>query len=200
MSTPRRNIAAFTLIELMIGIAIVAIIVTLTAPSFRDMILMQRLRGANAQLVTDINFARSEAVSRASYMQVRFQTTASGGGMSCYIIYARTDGYSSPLCDCTAAEGSRCTDARTTEVRTVQLPQSESVIAAVSLGANFYTIDPRTGGMAPARTDLSMSAPQAVQVDTSIDTARKFRNVIGQSGRVSTCIPVGSKISGTDAC
>ena len=120
--------------------------------------------------------------------------------MSCYIIYARTDGFSSPQCDCTAAENLRCTDAtRTTEVRTVQMPLSESVNAAVSAGPNFYTIDPRTGGMAPARTDLTMSAPVAVQVDTFIDTARKFRNVIGQSGRVSTCIPLGSTIGGT-AC
>ncbi|HRC39206.1 MAG TPA: prepilin-type N-terminal cleavage/methylation domain-containing protein, partial [Rubrivivax sp.] len=46
--------AAFTLVELMIAIAVVAVVLVLAAPSFRELIEMQRLRSVNAQLVTDL--------------------------------------------------------------------------------------------------------------------------------------------------
>ena len=44
MRRSRFTSAAFTLVELMIVLAVVAIIATLAAPSFRDMILSQRLQ------------------------------------------------------------------------------------------------------------------------------------------------------------
>ncbi|MBL0296209.1 MAG: hypothetical protein IPQ21_03190 [Betaproteobacteria bacterium] len=61
-----------TLVELMVVVAVVAIVLTLAAPSFRDFILLQRLKGINAQLVTDLQFARSEAVARGTLMRVQF--------------------------------------------------------------------------------------------------------------------------------
>ena len=60
----------FTLIELMVVVAVLGTLVMLVAPSFRDMILMQRLRGINAQVTTDMQFARSEAVSRGRTARV----------------------------------------------------------------------------------------------------------------------------------
>ena len=60
----------FTLVELLIVVAVVAIILVVAAPSFRDMILMQRLRSITAQLVTDLQFARNEAVSRGTLLRL----------------------------------------------------------------------------------------------------------------------------------
>ena len=97
----------FTLIEVMIVIALVAVVVSLAGPSFRDYILMQRLRSVQSQLVTDLNYARSEAVSRGVPVQMRMQTSTD---QTCYIIYSRPSNdldITSP-CDCTAAAGSRC--------------------------------------------------------------------------------------------
>ena len=196
MQSPRRRVAAFTLVELMIGVALIAVIVALAAPSFREMILMQRLRGVNAQVVTDANFARSEAISRASYMQVRFQTSSGANAMSCYVIYARPNSAASPVCDCTQPEGLRCTDPSTIEVRTVQVMSSDSVYVQVPSGDDIYTIDPRTGGLVLAGLDLPGGPGDNILVDAFIDTPRKFRNRIGQTGRVSTCIPVSSTIGG----
>ncbi|MDO9096348.1 MAG: GspH/FimT family pseudopilin [Rubrivivax sp.] len=189
---------AFTLIELMIVVALVAIIITLAAPSFRDMILMQRLRGVNAQVVTDLSFARSEAVSRGTFVQIRFQQVSGVSGMSCYIIYARNDSLTAPECDCTAAEGSRCTDPSTTEIRTVQLPNAQSVTVAPhpSLTHDRFTIMPRTGGMSPIYAAVPNVPISTFRIETYIDGPRKFENFFGIAGRVGYCSPAGSRVGG----
>ena len=205
MRRTRSRSKAFTLIELMIVVALIAIIVTLAAPSFRDMILMQRLRGINAQLVTDLAFARSEAVSRGTFMQVHFQ---SNGTMTCYIILASTTpATSTPICDCTVAAGSRCSNPTATEVKTVQAPVSESVrfdhnVSPTGIPTSrlpYFTIDPRTGGVWVASIPENVNAPTFV-VETSIliDPApvRRFRNLYRLSGQLSVCTPSGSTVGG----
>lgn len=196
---PRHRQAAFTLIESLIAVALVAVLVTLAAPSFRDMILMQRLRGVNTQLVTDIQYARSEAISRGTYVHTRFQAAA---GVSCYIVFTRPDTASMPSCDCLAAAGARCTDPALTEVRTVQVDrQQDSVLLEVRFGPEEFIIDPRTGGLpvTPAVPDGPTVPDVSFAVDTFIDDARRFRTRVGPSGRPSVCIPSGSTLSG-DAC
>ena len=198
MRRTRTRIKAFTLIELMIVVALIAIIVTLAAPSFRDMILLQRLRGINAQLVTDLALARSEAVSRGVLVGVRTQVVS--GTMSCYIINTRTT-LDAPLCDCTAAAGSRCTNAaQTTEVRTVQIPNDLLVKVGVPAGqADNFTYDPRTGGIKLTPLDITNTNTADFQVETYIDPARTLRTAVRISGRISVCTPSLSQVGGS-AC
>jgi type IV fimbrial biogenesis protein FimT len=189
--TPRRH-RGFTLIELMIVIALVAVIAALAAPSFGDMIKMQRLRGISSQLATDLSFARSEAVSRGSYVQVRVQSDTV---MSCYTI----NGYSgtSPTtvqCDCMQPAGSRCPGSDSTEIKTVQVPASESVkFATGTFQPSVLTFNPRDGNMyvSPNNEDMNMTR---FRVDTEIDSARRIRAQVKQSGRAETCAPSGSTI------
>ena len=186
--------AAFTLIELMIVVALIAVILALAAPSFRDMILMQRLRGINAQLVTDLALARSEAISRGVFVGVRSQAVS---GISCYIINTRTT-LDAPLCDCTAGPGSRCTDPQTTEIRTVQVPTDMMVLLGVPTGRpDNFTFDPRTGGIKLAPLDVQNYVTLGFQVETYIDTARKLRTAVSFSGRMTVCTPSGSGIGGS---
>ncbi|MEY2684801.1 MAG: hypothetical protein RJA09_1945, partial [Pseudomonadota bacterium] len=58
---PQRGV---TLIELMITVAIVAILASLAAPSFRDSIVRNRLSSAITDVMTAVNFARSESIKR----------------------------------------------------------------------------------------------------------------------------------------
>lgn len=62
--------AAFTLIELMIGIAVAAILITVGIPGFRDLILDNRMAAQINSLVADLSYARSEAVKRNSAVTV----------------------------------------------------------------------------------------------------------------------------------
>lgn len=191
---PKSLSRAFTLVELMIVVALIGIVITLAAPSFRDMILKQRLRGISAQLATDLAFARSEAVSRGVLVGVSAQVN---GAMSCYIINTRTS-LAAPLCDCTAAAGSRCTDAaQTTEIRTVQIPADMAVVVGVPAPqAASFTFDPRTGGMKLAALDVGVYDASGFMLDAAIDAARKLRTSIGVSGRVAVCTPAGSQMGG----
>ncbi len=58
------NIRAFSLIELMVTIAVLAIIVTIAMPSFSEMIERQRLKNAVETFQSDLLFAKSEALKR----------------------------------------------------------------------------------------------------------------------------------------
>lgn len=199
MRPMRSRSSAFTLVELMMVLALVAIIITLAAPSLREMILMQRLRAVHAQVVADLAWARSEAISRGTFMQLRYQSSGGASGMSCYIIYARQNVADSPLCDCMAAEGSRCTGA-TSEVRTVQVPNSDAIrIDPPSGGLLHFTFDPRTGGIALPPSDLEQTPRDQFRVETYIDATRNFRAVVGLSGRTTVCVPPFSRMPGT-AC
>ena len=195
MRRSRAGAAAFTLVELMIVVALVAIIAALAAPSFRDMILVQRLRGINAQLATDLAFARSEAVSRGVFVGVRTQLAA--GTMSCYIINTRTT-LAAPPCDCTAAAGSRCTvAAETTEIRTVQVPTNLLVLLKVPAGQDDnFTFDPRTGGRKVTPSDLGVYDSSDFVIKAYIDDARELNTAVRVSGRIAVCTPNTSRMGG----
>jgi len=60
----------FTLIELMIAIAIVAIALTLAIPSFTTVIKNNRLITQINELVAHLSYARSEAIKRGSVISV----------------------------------------------------------------------------------------------------------------------------------
>lgn len=56
----------FSLIELMVAVAILAILLALAVPSFQDMIQRNRVRTAAADLTDALNLTRSEAIKRGS--------------------------------------------------------------------------------------------------------------------------------------
>lgn len=60
----RRPCAGFTLIELMVAVALLAVVMSLAAPSFRSLLEAQRMRAAAFDLMADLTLARSEALKR----------------------------------------------------------------------------------------------------------------------------------------
>lgn len=66
---PRKQ-AGVTLLELLITLSIAAILVTLTAPSFQDLIRRNRATTQSNELLTALNLARSEAVKRGRRVSV----------------------------------------------------------------------------------------------------------------------------------
>ena len=187
------QVGGFTLIELLIVVALVAVILGLAGPSFMSFIQMQRLRSVNAQVVTDIQFARSEAVSHNVPVHLRFRSSAA---MSCYTLYTKSVNAPSVKCDCLAPEGSRCNPPQTVEVRTVQLPVSRSVrVSAEGNVADDFSFDPRTGGMVYGAIDFIAAIPDEYLIDAYIDGSRKLRNKVGLAGRLTVCTPAGSTMT-----
>lgn len=74
-----QRLRGFTLIELMITIVVLAILVALAAPSFRNMILNQQSEAIGEDLVTTFQVARSEAIKRGGFVTV----CPSDDGASC---------------------------------------------------------------------------------------------------------------------
>lgn len=69
MTIPSRS-AGFTLIELMMVVAILAIVMSIGVPSFNTMIKNNRLTAASNDIAGALHFARSEAVRRGRDVQV----------------------------------------------------------------------------------------------------------------------------------
>jgi type IV fimbrial biogenesis protein FimT len=204
-----KPVRGLTLVELMITLAVVAVLLTLAAPSLYDFILVQRLKSINAQLVTDMQFARSEAISHFERsasgpnpyvdVQVFFSPAAAGAAMSCYGIY--TDNSDSPRskCDCTQPAGLRCTQASTREIRTVQIPVNLGVrLTLPDRQARDFAFVSTTGAIRLGPTDFTPMSREFL-VETSIDDTRKLRTWIGQSGRPTVCSPAGA-VTGSAPC
>lgn len=191
----KRAQRALTVLELLIVVALVSIVLGLAAPSFQEMILVQRLKGINAQLVTDLQYGRSEAAARGKLVYFTMKTPAQSAGMSCYTLYTdRTD--RRDICDCAAAPGARCA-APAVEIKTVQIPVDESVRLGLPAGqTRDFAFDPTTGGFFVPASDFDEDLPAGWIVDAGIDSTKVLRTIVSLAGRPTVCRPVGSTVSG----
>lgn len=69
----------FTLIELMVTVAVLAILLSIAIPSYRTFVMNSRMASQTNDLVTALSLARSEAVKRAANVTV----CASSNGATC---------------------------------------------------------------------------------------------------------------------
>lgn len=182
---------AFTLIEMLVVVVILGTVLALVAPSFREMLLMKRLSGINSQLVTDLQFARSEAAARNAHMRVTFRNN---GAMTCYSIYTYTSNAS--RCDCRLTPA--CTLGGLVEVRTVQIPTDSNVRVAPVAGMPIeFAFEPITGALWKIPTDFISPPLNQYIVEASVDSSMKLRDTISLSGRPTVCAPSGSKMQVT---
>lgn len=78
MTRQRHHAAGFTLVELMVTLAVAVILAMLAAPSFGAMFAVLRVQGTAGELAADLQFARSEAVRRRA--SVELSSDGDGGG------------------------------------------------------------------------------------------------------------------------
>ncbi|GAB57861.1 GspH/FimT family pseudopilin [Rheinheimera nanhaiensis] len=78
-SHARRSATGFTLVELMVTIAILAIVTTVAVPSFNSLVQGNRLTGVTNQLLSAYQGARSEAIKRSQNVML----CATTDGISC---------------------------------------------------------------------------------------------------------------------
>lgn len=92
----------FTLIELIVTLTIAAILMTVAAPSFSKFLASNRLATQINDLVTDINYARSEAIKRSTTTGLCVSPSgtaclAGGDWAKGWIVYADVGGVTTVL-------------------------------------------------------------------------------------------------------
>jgi type IV fimbrial biogenesis protein FimT len=189
-----------TLIEVMVVVAVAAVILTLTAPSLRDFMARQRVAAVNAELLTDLQFARSEAIARNRSVYVTFRTDHDA--LTCYTVHTRgTVG----TCDCRSPVGTACPAiSGLIEIKTVQVQRSTTVaLAPPDLPANWLRFSTQRG-MAEWRDHQETHADYVadwIDFPVGVESSRsgKLRTQVNISGRPQVCSP-DSSIRGVAAC
>ena len=105
------SVAGVTIIELVVVLIVVGVIITLAAPSMRGMLSRQRVQSVQADLLTDLQLARSEMAQRGATSDAVLVTFGSNANVTCYTVHAKPGvGIS---CDCTRGAGAACQPAST---------------------------------------------------------------------------------------
>lgn len=93
MRTSRTHGRGFSLIELMITIVVLAVLVGVALPSFRDLMHRNAVSGVTNELIGDFQYARGEAASRRGFVSMCVSTdgencsTSSGMYDTGWLIY-----------------------------------------------------------------------------------------------------------------
>lgn len=91
----RRGVSGFTMVELMVTLAVLAILVTLAAPSFANLIYANRLAGAANDIVAALQVARMESIRRGQSVVICPSTdgvSCAGGSWARMIVFSDRNG------------------------------------------------------------------------------------------------------------
>ena len=200
----RQTGRGFTLIELLVVIVLIGVILAIGVPNFRSYIVLNRLKAVNSQLITDLQFARSEAMSRG--MPVYFGYL-NGGGVTCYTLFTAANGTGE--CRCVDGVAAACPSADPTlkELRTNQLPHSTSVRYVMGSGPVFgtyrlFAFDHVTGGLYYGTTDFAtpINTPRYINTIDTSNTTRVLRTSVSPAGVPSVCSAGTTPIAGYQPC
>lgn len=170
-----RGQSGFTLIEMMVVIAIISIIASIAVPSFSTFFDRYRLRGAADAMFGDLQAARMEALRNNGTVFVNIAT----GANWCYGMKLGSS------CDCTKAS----TDANYCSLKLVNAQTNSGVTMASSAFSADPSIDPLQGLVSQAGNVVFQStAGTQAQVGLSL------------LGLVSICTPSGSSSAGYPSC
>jgi prepilin-type N-terminal cleavage/methylation domain-containing protein len=180
--------SGFTLVELMVTIAVLAILVAMATPSFRTMAERTALRGAADSLTGVIATAKEEAMKRDSLVRVDLVAMGTGVCAGARTVASLTDAG----CNCATAAAACDVGAwpeRERDMKNVLLSGSPSFG-----GDGGFVFDPKTGmleDLADVGSVQLATAKYAVQVR------------LNAMGRTTTCSPsVSGKLglAGVVAC
>lgn len=190
---PNRRPRGFTLIELMITVAVLAVLMALAAPSFKEFFEKARLRGAVDDTVALLNKARAEAVKRDRNVAVSLGGTSTAW---CVGANAAPEPAANELAP--AAAACDCTD----DIPVCRIGDERTIVAAgdqyrgVSFSATAGTLffDRKLGTL----TTLTAGTP----ITASSESGRfDLQFQVQPLGHVRVCIPAGKPpFGGYPAC
>lgn len=189
----RRNSATgVTLVELMVTLAIMAVLLAIALPSMRDFIARKRLEGAAQELLTDLRLLKSHQI------QNRPNTgTAIGFGnnaqKTCYILYVR--GTIQQGCDCGLADNLVCgapdvAGLPPAPIRQVNIPRDTGITLAAN--SSFLVVRGYNGMPvldSTVQVTLTSATAGAIRVSTNATGVPSICSESGVFGAIQQCQP-----------
>lgn len=173
-----RSPKGFTLIELMVAIAILAILVTMAAPSFSSFIDKYRVKRAADTVSAFLINTKSEAIKRNTTVRAVFQPGAWCVGMT-----------TADTCDCTATNSADSCEIDGAE-RVVRGSDFKDILLAVSADESKFSFTPLRGAVNAGNAQVTSANGLQVRVVVKNTT-----------GRIRLCSPSGSgNVGGYPVC
>lgn len=176
--------AGFTLIELMIGVAIMAILLMVGVPSFQSAVASSRLTTSTNDVVSALALARTEAIRRGTRVTVcksanAAACTTAGDWAQGWIIFI----------DTTRSSGDAAVDGGEAIVASNAAASGNIVMVGSAGVANFVSF--ASDGQAKTMAGASQAGTLRVcSTAATLPDARRARDIaITASGRVSTTTP-----------
>ena len=191
----------FSLIELMVGVAVMAVLVALALPSFTDWIRNNQVRVAAETLREGLQLARSEAVKRNTRTRLQWVSSLDG---SCSLNtvgpywVVNAGAAVTPAGNCGAAPSLSVSpfivqaSPATASATRVTVVSSAPVVAFDASGRMAGTLNPTTS-TAAFRVDLGSSCLPTGNV-------RCLRVVVTLAGEVRMCDPVQTAVTDPTRC
>jgi prepilin-type N-terminal cleavage/methylation domain-containing protein len=174
-----------TIIELITVLIVLGVLVTLVAgPSMRGMAARHRVEAVNAELITDLQLARSELAQQSDNKTLVAVSFGGDAQRTCYTVHTVDTAASGVACDCTRTPGDVCTPfapgAR--EVKTMQFDRAvgTSIAASSPSGARILFSPPL------------VATPDDLVIDVQDTASGQLRTTINGRGVPSVCSPDGS--------
>jgi len=158
----------FTMIELLIGIVVLAILLGLGAPSFMVWMQNTQIRNAADAVLNGMQLARTEAIRRNKPVQFAL---SSNSGWNINIVNPQASDPANPIQKRTAKEGS-----------------AKVLVAATPGGAYAVTFDAMGGPTGNADGSLTITSLDFTS-SVSTNAPRPLRIVVSLSGTIRLCDP-----------
>lgn len=185
--------SGFTLVELMVTLAVLAIILAAAVPSFADFFDKYRLRGAVDDVVSVISDARAESVKIGRDVRVDFAGTTSAWCVAANPAAAPSGGAAigSPAdCDCSAGTCGAMPDG---SVLAVPVGGHAGITASAATVAEAFNFDSRLGLISPLAAHSATFTSPSGKYSLAV--------TVNPLGQASVCVPTGKPvIAGVSSC
>lgn len=175
-----------TLVELLLSVAIVAVLLAVAVPSMYEFVMRKRVEGIADELIGDLRFARSMLARNNQTTWIKFSKTQSE---TCYVVFHPV---SILECDCTASPVcSSLGPSTAVELKTVRIPASSHV-----------TLAPKEGSSSTLKLDAPTGLPatgSAITISIKASPGGEVRLTTSQTGRPQLC-SVSGHASAYPAC
>lgn len=182
--------SGLTLVEAMVGLAILGVLVAVAIPSLRGFIERKRLEGLAQDLITDLRLIKAQQIQTRSIYGTAIGIS-SNQSKTCYMLY--TQGSQVPNCNCALAAELACGQTAPggiapAPIRQVDLPRSDGIILASSravLVMDSYNGLPRSGNV--IRITLTSSTAGQLVVTTNPTGAPSLCSASGSFSAIKPC-------------